>query len=104
MDAMLVITNMPDRDKAEALARKLVDSRLAACVNIMAECDSIYVWEGKTESAREVPLLIKTQSRLYRSVEAAILDDHPYELPEIVAVSFSDGSPEYLRWIASQTL
>lgn len=100
---MLVITNMPDRVCAAALARKLVDSRLAACVNIMAECESIYAWEGKTESAREVPLLIKTQSRHYRSVEAAILEDHPYELPEIVAVSLTDGLPEYLRWIATQT-
>ena len=101
---MLVITNMPDRVRAAALARKLVDLRLAACVNIMAECESIYVWGGKTEMAQEVPLLIKTQSRHYREVEAAIVADHPYELPEIVAVSITDGLQEYLRWIASQTL
>lgn len=101
---MLVITNLPDRERAVSLARKLVESRLAACVNIMAECESVYTWEGKTETTREVPLLIKTQAQHYQKVEAAIRQDHPYELPEIVAVSFSSGLPEYMRWIASQTL
>lgn len=104
MEATLVITNLPDREQALSLARKLVESRLAACVNIMAECESVYAWEGKIETAREVPLLIKTAAQHYRKVEAMIRQDHPYELPEIVAVSLSDGLPEYMRWIASETL
>ena len=104
MEAMLVITNLPDRGQAVSLARKLVESRLAACVNIMAGCESVYVWEGKTESTAEVPLLIKTLAQHYDKVEAAIRESHPYELPEIVAVSLSSGLPEYMRWIATQTL
>ena len=104
MEAMLVITNLPDRGQAVSLARKLVESRLAACVNIMAECESVYIWEGKTEATAEVPLLIKTLAQHYGKVEAAIRESHPYELPEIVAVSLSSGLPEYMRWIASQTL
>ncbi len=104
MEAMLVITNLPDRGQAASLARKLVESRLAACVNILAECESVYVWEGKTESTAEVPLLIKTLAQHYGKVEAAIRESHPYELPEIVAVSLSSGLPEYMRWIESRTL
>ncbi len=104
MEAMLVITNLPDREQARSLARKLVDSRLAACVNILAECESVYVWEGKVETSLEVPLLIKTLGRHYPKVEAMILQNHPYELPEVIAVSLSNGLPEYMRWIASETL
>ncbi len=104
MEATLVITNLPDREQARILARKLVDARLAACVNVMAECESVYVWEGKTETVREVPLLIKTLTQHYRKVEAMIRQNHPYELPEIIAVSLSNGLPEYIRWIASGTV
>ena len=104
MEATLVITNLPDREKALALAGKLVESRLAACVNVMAECTSVYVWEGKTETTREVPLLIKTLAKHYQKVEAMIRQNHPYELPEIIAVSLSEGLPEYIRWIASGTV
>ncbi len=104
MEATRVITNLPDREQARILARKLVDARLAACVNVMAECESVYVWEGKTETVREVPLLIKTLTQHYRKVEAMIRQNHPYELPEIIAVSLSNGLPEYIRWIASGTV
>lgn len=104
MEATLVITNLPDREQALSLAKKLVDSRLAACVNVMGECESVYVWEGRTETAREVPLLIKTLDRHYRKVEAMIRQSHPYELPEIIAVSLSSGLPEYIRWIESSTV
>lgn len=104
MEALLVITNLPDRERAVSLARELVESRLAACVNIMAACESVYVWEGKIETAEEVPLLIKTMAQHYPKVEAMIRRNHPYELPEIIAVSLSNGLPEYMRWIASETL
>lgn len=104
MEAMLVITNLPDREQAVSLAQKLVESRLAACVNIMAECESVYAWEGKIETVHEVPLLIKTLGQHYPKVEAMIRQNHPYELPEVIAVSLSNGLPEYMRWIASETL
>lgn len=104
MEALLVITNMPDRDQASRLARRLVESRLAACVNLLAECESVYAWQGAVESAREVPLLVKTVARHYPAVENMIRDAHPYELPEIIAVSVDNGLPEYLGWIESETL
>jgi len=103
MEAILVITHLPDRDSALALARQLVEARLAACVNVGAECVSVYRWQGKIDTANEVPLFIKTQASLYLPVEAAIKAAHPYELPEIVAVSIGNGLPAYLQWLADET-
>ena len=100
----MVFTNLPDRESALKLAALLIDQRLAACVNLLAPCNSIYRWRGEVQNDTEHPLLIKTSSDRYDALAEAICAQHPYELPEIVAVSFSDGSPEYLRWIASQTL
>jgi len=100
---LLVICNMPDNDAAQRLAAVLVDARLAACVNILAPCHSVYRWQGKRESASETPLLIKSTSARYPALEAAIRAHHPYELPEIIAVPVTHGLPDYLSWVASET-
>jgi len=82
----------------------LVERRLAACVNILSPCRSVYRWKGKTEDAEEFPVLIKTTRERYAELETAIRAAHPYELPEIVAVSLTAGLPAYLEWVASETL
>lgn len=102
-DACLVITNLPDRDSAGRLAHALIERRLAACVNILAPCRSVYRWQGKTEDAEEVPMLIKTSRERYAALEAAIREAHPYELPEIIAVPLAAGFPAYLDWVDSET-
>ena len=102
--ALLVLTNLPDQASAQALATTLVTERLAACVNLLAPCRSIYRWQGTIESAEEVPLLIKTTSERYAALEAAIRARHPYELPEIIAVPIDHGLPEYLAWVTAETL
>ena len=101
--AILVITQMPDRESALALARSLVESRLAACVSVGAPVESLYHWRGKIETALEVPVTGKTQPSRYAEVEAAIRAQHPYELPEIVAVPVVDGLAPYLEWITDET-
>ncbi len=103
MDALLVITSLPDAESARALATRLVEQRLAACVNILAPCQSLYRWEGKLEEAEEVPLLIKTTVARYVALEEAIRAYHPYELPEIIAVPIEKGLPGYLAWMAAST-
>ena len=103
MDALLVLTNLPDADSARALAAALVEARVAACVNILSPCRSVYRWEGKVEDAAEVPVLIKTTAERYAALEAAIRACHPYELPEIVAVPISHGLPDYLAWVSKET-
>ncbi len=104
MSALLVITNAPDRDVAHKIARALIERKLAACVSILAECTSVYRWQGKLETATEVPLLIKTRAAIYDDVEAAIKSLHPYELPEIVAVPIERGLPAYLEWVNAATV
>ena len=101
---LLVVTNLPDETSAQALATALVTERLAACVNVLAPCHSIYRWQGEIASTQEVPLLIKASAERYAALEAAIRARHPYELPEIIAVPIARGLPEYLTWIATETL
>lgn len=100
---LLVLTNLPDQASAEKLARQLVEGKLAACVNILAPCTSIYRWKGQTETASEIPMLIKTTAAAYAAVEDVIRALHPYELPEIVQVPISGGLPAYLEWLITET-
>lgn len=102
-EIVLVLTNLPDRASAQRVAQSLIEHHAAACVNILAECSSVYRWEGKVESASEVPLLIKTTRSAYPRVEELIQLHHPYELPEIIAVSVAAGLPAYLHWVAQET-
>ena len=101
--AIVVLTNLPDQESARSLARRLVEGRLAACVNIGASVESIYHWHGQIETGNEVPIAIKTRQVLFSEVEAAIREIHPYELPEVVALPISGGSLDYLDWIRSET-
>lgn len=102
-DAVIVFTSLPDREAALKLAKELVARKLAACVNVLAECTSVYRWKGAIETAREVPVLIKTRAARYAEVEDAIRGLHPYELPEIVAVPVAHGCDDYLQWVADET-
>ena len=101
--AILVLTTVPERAGAEALARELLAARLAACIQVGGAVQSLYHWRGEIETASEIPLAIKTRAALYARVEAAIRERHPYELPEIVVVPISDGLPGYIDWIHAET-
>jgi periplasmic divalent cation tolerance protein len=103
MNALLVLTNLPDRATAEKLADTLIQKRVAACVNILAPCRSVYRWKGAVQHDEEHPVLIKTTRESYAALEAAIREAHPYELPEIVAVPIERGLPAYLDWIVAET-
>ena len=102
-EALVVLTNCPDDEVADRIARTLVESGLAACVNRLAPASSIYRWRGAVERATETPLLIKTTRERYAEVEQAIRALHPYEVPEIVALRIEAGFAPYLRWIADET-
>ena len=101
-DILLVLTNLPDRDSAVKLAESLIDRRVAACVNVLSACTSVYRWEGRVARDDEVPLLIKTTAARYAALEAAIGAAHPYELPEIIAVPVTRGLPGYLAWVGDE--
>ena len=103
MSALLVITNLPDRPSAERLADALLAKRLAACVNILAPCRSVYRWKDEVQHDEEHPVLVKTTAERYAELEAGIRALHPYELPEIIAVAIERGLPGYLAWVAAET-
>ena len=103
METLLVLTNLPDRASAEKLAESLIGSRLAACVNILAPCRSVYRWKGAVQHDEEHPVLVKTTTERYAALEAAIRTGHPYELPEIIAVPIERGLPAYLDWVKAET-
>jgi len=103
VSTLLVLTNLPDRAAAERLADLLVEKRLAACVNILAPCRSVYRWQGAVRHDEEHPMLIKTTAERYPALEQALRSGHPYELPEIIAVPIERGLPAYLQWVAAET-
>jgi periplasmic divalent cation tolerance protein len=103
MSALLVLTNLPVRASAERLAGALIEQRLAACVNILSPCRSVYRWKETVQHDEEHPMLIKTTAARYAALEQAIRAGHPYELPEIVAVPIERGLPAYLEWVSKET-
>lgn len=100
---LLVISNFPDEAGARAAASALLQARAAACVNILAPCQSFYWWQGVVEEATEVPVVVKTTQDRYAEAERVLRLHHPYELPEIVAVPAERGLPAYLDWVRDQT-
>lgn len=102
-DIVWVMSNLPDRASAERLARALIERRVAACVNILSPCRSIYRWKGAVEEADEVPVFVKTVRARYAALEACIREHHPYDVPEIIAVPVTAGWPGYLRWVADES-
>jgi len=101
---LLVITNCPDEESANAIALAVVEARLAACVNILPRVQSIYHWQGTVESATEIPLFFKSTAANYPALEAAIRQRHPYAVPEIIALPVAHGLPAYLNWVAAETI
>ncbi len=97
----IVLNTCPDYASAERLASELIDQGIAACVNIVPEVRSFYRWQGQVESRQEILLLIKSHKTDYPSIQKLILEQHPYELPEIIAVPITQGLEGYLDWLNS---
>lgn len=96
---LLVLCTCPDSNTADRLARRLIADRAAACVNVAAPSRSIYRWQGRVEQADEVLLSVKTTANNYKKLEQIIRQEHPYEVPEIIALPVQEGLPEYLKWV-----
>ena len=102
VQAVLVLTTVPDDASAETLARTLVDEKLAACVNVLPPMVSIYRWKGEIERSVERQLVIKTTRALVSALEARLRELHSYELPEFVVLSIDRGASAYLDWVRDQ--
>jgi periplasmic divalent cation tolerance protein len=99
-DKIIVLTNTGSQEEAAKIARALVEGKLAASVNVIPGVESVYWWKGKIETASEWILLIKSVRSNFEAVRDAIRELHSYDLPECIAISIEEGSPEYLNWIA----
>lgn len=103
-EAMVMIySTFPDTATAKQIGEKLVDRKLAACVNIIPQMTSIYRWEGKLNSDEEAVMLIKTRSALATRVVSEVEAQHPYETPAVLVLDVADGSKGYISWLLAQT-
>lgn len=96
---VIIFTTVSNKKEAQGIAQAVLQKKLAACVNILDNLESVFWWEGKIDAAREVLLMIKSQKRLLPKIIKLIKSRHSYEVPEIVALPIIAGNPDYLRWI-----
>ena len=100
---VLVLCNCPDADSANRIAQALLKNKLAACVNVMPQIMSHYLWQGKLQCASEIQLQIKTSKLHFAGLQKQIAELHPYDIPEIIALPVVAGLPAYLRWVQEET-
>ena len=100
MKAVVVLTTTPDLKTARSIAKTLVQKKLAGCVSLLENLESVYRWKGKPETAREVLVLIKTPQKNFSRVKNFIKANHPYEVPEIIAIPIAQASRKYLNWLS----
>ena len=99
-DKRVVLTTCGSPEEARRMARELVERRLAACVNIVPQIESVYLWKNEIETATEYLLMIKTTAAAFERLRDAIRELHSYDLPECVQIVIEDGSAAYLDWIS----
>ena len=97
---LVALSTVASAEDAERIARSLVEQGVAACVNVVPGLVSFYRWQGRLERDAEVLLLIKTRGERFADLKAALLAEHPYEVPELVAFPIADGHDRYLEWLA----
>ena len=98
-DKIVVLSTCSNPSEAEAIAQGLIEKRLAACVNVVAGVRSIYRWRGAVEEASECLLVIKSRRELFNQLRSEVERLHSYEVPELLALAVTDGSPPYLSWL-----
>ena len=102
-EAIVALSSCGSAEEADRVARALVESRVAACVNILPGVRSIYRWRGQVEEADEWTLMIKTRRELFEDLVRELRRVHSYEVPEVIALPIVAGAADYLEWIAAET-
>lgn len=98
-----VFVTASSTEEARSIARGVLEKRLAACANILSGVESHYWWDGALQTEKEVMIIMKTVSGLFNELEAEVRRLHSYDVPEIIALPVSEGSPPYLGWIEEET-
>jgi periplasmic divalent cation tolerance protein len=102
-ELLLVMTSLPDMEAAKALAKRLIDVNLAACVQLQPSVQSIYRWEGRICEEQEVVLVAKTTAAQWHAISSFIKQNHPYDVPEIIAQPITNSDRDYARWVIAET-
>ncbi len=102
-ELLLVMTSLPDEDAAKALAKRLIDAHLAACAQLQPGVKSIYRWEGRVCEEQEVVLVAKTTVEQWPAISAFIKQNHPYDVPEVIAQPITHSHTDYARWVIAET-
>ena len=100
---MVIFITAPKEEEAAGIARSLIESRLAACVNIVRNIRSLYAWQGNIEDDTEVLMIVKTQKKLFNALSEKVRELHSYDVPEIIALPIVEGSKDYLTWLREST-
>jgi len=100
---IVVLITAPKEEDAAKIAKELVESSFAACVNIIKNVRSIYRWQGKIEDDSEVLLIVKTRKNLFDKLIKKVKELHSYSVPEIIALPVTEGSKDYLKWLQEET-
>jgi periplasmic divalent cation tolerance protein len=100
---LVVLITAPSGGKARGIGRKLVEERLAACVNVIPRVESVFIWKGRLCREREALMVVKTTGGRFRRLEARVKKLHPYTVPEIIAIPIRKGSADYLKWVREMT-
>ena len=103
MDNIIVLSTINDLEKAKIISRVLVGEKLAACVNIVPNMTSIYIWNEEIAEDGEYLMIIKTRKALFDQLKSMISEMHPYEVPEIISLNIENSSEAYLDWIIQNT-
>lgn len=102
-DFVLLLTTWPDEEGARQAAKVWLDQKLVACVNILPQMQSLYIWNGELNRGTEHQMLLKTTAIRAKELEYSIVQMHPYECPEILQIPINDGYDPYLNWIKGNT-
>ena len=101
---IVILVTAKDKKEASRIAQGLLEAKLIACANIIGGVQSLFWWDGKIDSSKEVLLVLKTKKSLFKKVAAKVRSLHSYQTPEIIALPMVDGSKDYLNWISSSVV
>lgn len=103
MEYIVIYCTVPNKKEGKTIAKKILDHKLAACVNIIDKIESVFLWDGKMSEEQEALMIIKTKKEMFEKIQFIIKDMHSYNVPEIIAMPILQGDEIYLKWIEHET-
>lgn len=103
MEPVVIYITVSNEEEGVNIAKKLVEEKLAGCINIVRDIRSVYTWQGKIEDEHELLLIVKSDRKLFKRLKDRVKELHSYTVPEIIAIPIIEGSEDYLKWLQEAT-